>query len=231
MKKILSCFVLLAMLVMGGCSKVEQDVHPVFSENLPMGIYYNGVVYWESKEPLKVEDGKHIGKVVSDLEYDDFPQNDYTITQAGASLKNAMLYKSGDILYVKSNGKTRTFVYHSGKNSDETTSDTEDKIQETENSDTTDAASIDNKSRDYPPHFMYQNMVYTLCKDFKEVYNKDEFKQVGLIKENEQIASLNFSGNIIINAELYAMDTQNRYMLVKYPEGGTEVYENEAYQK
>lgn len=57
------------------------------------------------------------------------------------------------------------------------------------------------------------------------------FVKAGEIEKTCVVAVKNNTGNLDVGTEFYASEFQNRYMIVKNPDGIYSVYENEGYSQ
>ncbi|MGX8852054.1 hypothetical protein [Amedibacillus sp. YH-ame10] len=177
----------------------------------------NDIVYFKTENIIEVN-GKVIGQMKGVAENGYIPSEDL---YGSKDLENEIgqnIYKVNDnMYYLVVNGEKITYQYLSQMELGDSIPLKEHKSEE--EIPVPDAV---------PPHFVYKGMMYINCDSTGLKKLPSCFQGVGEIKEQFHLANKNFTGNLEIGSELYAMDSQNYYMLVKN-DGYYYVYANHGY--
>lgn len=204
--------------MMMSCGAGSSKTH--LSMEVPTCIYYEGKIYWEVEKVKDTNKAKYMDVVKKSEDNHVLPNENFVISSTGRKLVHNRIYIKDNYLYIEDGQYFHRFAYY-----DNMKLNNEDIVEVEEEE--TDEVPVPNAIR---PHFVYNGMRYLVLGE--EVNENDliAFKKVGETKAFVHLASKDFSSNLSVGDSLYASDSQNRYMIVKYASDGSyQYYENEAY--
>ena len=211
-------YLIIVTIALSSCASInKKDACTEFNAKLPEGVAYKGKVYWKTDILKSHDDVESLGEIKSAVACNDFPKNDLEVTLSAERYIGSAVSKYGNTLYVDYNNKIVQFDYHDKMEIGEEITDSDNNIL-------------------FPPHYVYKNMLDFPASIIVDIQFDDipsAFLKVGTINEEIKVhASRNFtSSGIPKGTQLYASENQNRFMIVKYPNGNIEMLECLAYRE
>ena len=190
----------------------KKDCCEIGTVYVPDGIMVDGKIYWDVEGLQNNLKGEKVGTLKDSVESGCLPIENFTGTRGMKAYLGADIYQNEDGYFLRASTYDIQFRFLN-------TMKNEERFMER----------IKDPKIPDQSHFMYQNMLYI---DHTEILDKlpKNFKEVGEITKNCQLADENFSGNLAKGTKLYGMDEQNYMMLVETKQGYA-VYINSAYME
>lgn len=211
-------YLIIITVLLSSCASInKKEACTEFNAILPEGVAYKGKVYWKTDILKSQDEVELLGKIKTVVDCNDFPKNDLEVTLSAEKYIGSTVSKYGNTLYVNFNNETIQFDYYDKMEIGEEITDSDNSVL-------------------FPPHYVYKNMLYFPASIIIDIQFDDipsAFLKVGTIKEEIKVhASRNYtSSGIPKGTQLYASENQNRFMIVKYPNGNIEMLECLAYRE